>query len=268
MFSDDVFSFLLYLAAGAFAGVLAGLFGIGGGMVIVPVLIFSFMAAGVDEQVLTHMAIATSLASIVFTSLSSVHQHHLARAIDWQLVINMVAGIVVGTTAGVILISGVPGYVLEKLIGIFSLLTAIKMFSNWQPPGNAEDRPGKVNLFTAGGLIGFGSSWFGIGGGTFTVPYLTWMRVNVRQAVATSAACGIPIALTATINNIWTGWNHESLPEWSTGYVYWPAVLGIVITSVPFAKVGAKLAHSMDTRLLTQLFAVLLCVVGVRFLLY
>ncbi len=268
LFSPDLFYFLLYLGAGAFAGVLAGLFGIGGGMVIVPVLIFSFMAHGVSPEVLTHMAIATSLASIVFTSLSSVRTHHLAGAIDWPLVANMVVGIVVGTTAGVVLISGVPGYVLENLIGVFSLLLAVKMFTGWNPPGGSDEPPGRVNLFTAGSLIGFGSSWFGIGGGTFTVPYLTWMRINMRQAVATSAACGIPVALTATVNNVWTGWDNPHLPQWSTGYVYWPAVLGIAITSVPFARVGAKLAHRLDTRLLTQLFAVLLCVVGVRFLLY
>ena len=198
LFSPDLFYFLLYLGAGAFAGVLAGLFGIGGGMVIVPVLIFSFMAHGVSPEVLTHMAIATSLASIVFTSLSSVRTHHLAGAIDWPLVANMVVGIVVGTTAGVVLISGVPGYVLENLIGVFSLLLAVKMFTGWNPPGGSDESPGRVNLFTAGSLIGFGSSWFGIGGGTFTVPYLTWMRINMRQAVATSAACGIPVALTAT----------------------------------------------------------------------
>ena len=121
---------------------------------------------------------------------------------------------------------------------------------------------------TAGSMIGFGSSWFGIGGGTFTVPYLSWMRFDMRQAVATSAACGIPIALTGAVANVAAGWDNELLPSGATGYIYWPAVVGIALTSVPFARVGAKLAHRLDAALLKKLFAVLLCVVGIRFIFF
>ena len=257
----------MYLAVGAFAGLLAGLFGIGGGMVIVPVLIFSFIAHDLSPDILTHLAVATSLASIVFTSISSVLEHHRNGAILWRVVKLMTLGLMTGTVLGVIFITSVPGPVLQKLIGLFALLLALKMLLGWQPPGEGK-QSNAVGLGIAGSVIGFGSSWFGIGGGTFTVPYLTWLRVNMRNAVATSAACGLPIAVAATISNMVTGWNHPALPEWSTGYVYWPAVIGIAIASVPCARVGAKLAHSLDTKLLKRLFAVLLCAVGVRFLLF
>jgi len=260
-------TFLLYLLVGAVAGILAGLFGIGGGMVIVPVLIFSFAAQGVGADVLTHMAVATSLTTIVFTSMSSVREHHLNGAIDWSIVRNMALGIVVGTGVGVALISEVPGPVLQNIIGVFALLLAAKMFTGWEPPGEGK-RPGSGALMSAGSVIGFGSSWFGIGGGTFTVPYLSWMKFSMREAVATSAACGIPIALTGAVANVAAGWSHEALPEWSTGFVYWPAVVGIALTSVPFARVGARLAHRLNAALLKKLFAVLLCVVGIRFLFF
>jgi len=260
-------TFLLYLVVGAMAGILAGLFGIGGGMVIVPVLIFSFAAQGVPAEVLTHMAVATSLTTIIFTSFSSVREHHRNGAIDWPLVNAMAAGIIVGTGLGVAFITGVPGDTLQSIIGVFALLLSAKMLFGWEPPGEGR-RPGKRGLLTAGSLIGFGSSWFGIGGGTFTVPYLTWMRFNMRQAVATSAACGIPIAATGAVSNVLAGWGHDGLPDWSTGFVYWPAVLGIALTSVPFAKLGARLAHKLNADLLKKLFAVLLCVVGIRFLFF
>lgn len=262
-----MFLFVLYLLVGAFAGVLAGLFGIGGGMVIVPVLIFSFIAIDISPDILTHMAVATSLASIVFTSISSVWEHHRNNAILWRIVKLMTLGLIVGTAIGVFFISSVPGPVLQKLIGIFAMLISIKMLLDWQLPGEGKE-PGASGLTLAGGLIGFASSWFGIGGGTFTVPYLSWLRINMRNVVATSAVCGLPIALAATITNIVTGWNHPDLPEWSTGFVYWPAVLGIAIASMPCARIGAKLAHSLNTKLLKRLFAILLFVVGIRFLLF
>lgn len=266
--------FLLYLVVGAFAGLLAGLFGIGGGLVIVPVLIFTFMATGVSPEILTHMAVATSLTSIVFTSISSVWAHHNKQAILWPTVKLMSIGLVVGTALGAALISSVPGPILQTLIGVFALLVSAKMFFGWQPISNEKDdkegegAPSATGLTVAGGLIGFGSSWFGIGGGTFSVPYLSWLRIDMRNAVATSAACGLPIALIGCFTNVATGWNHVDLPEWSTGFVYWPAVAGMVITSVPCARIGAKLAHSLDAKLLKRLFAGLLLVVGVRFIFF
>lgn len=259
--------FLLFLVVGALAGLLAGLFGIGGGLIMVPVLVFTFAAQGVSETVLTHMALATSLATIVFTSISSVREHHRKGAVDWSLVGMMSVGIVLGTMIGGQVILAVPGPVLQKIIGVFALLVAIKMFWGLEPGGGGQ-RPGRSGLIGAGGVIGFASAWFGIGGGTFTVPYLTWMKIPVRHAVATSAACGIPIALSGALINTYTGWGHPLLPEWSTGFLYWPAIVGMAAASMPMAKVGAKLAHRLDPALLKKLFALLLLVVGAKFLLF
>lgn len=257
---------LLYLLVGACAGTLAGLFGIGGGMVIVPAVIFALTAQGVSPDVLTHMAVATSLMTIVFTSISSVKTHHQKGAILWPRVTRMAGGIVIGTLLGVVLISSIAGPTLQNIIGIFAALLSIQMFFGLQPKASGK-QPSNPELVVSGGVIGFGSSWFGIGGGTFTVPYLTWRGTDMRLAVATSAACGLPIALTGSISNMFTGWGNPLLPEWSMGYVYWPAVAGIVVTSVPFARVGAHLAHRLDQKKLKKGFAVLLMLVAAKFLL-
>ena len=182
---------LLYLLVGACAGTLAGLFGIGGGMVIVPAVIFALTAQGVSPDVLTHMAVATSLMTIVFTSISSVKAHHQKGAILWPRVTRMAGGIVIGTLLGVVLISSIAGPTLQNIIGIFAALLSIQMFFGLQPKASGK-QPSNPELVVSGGVIGFGSSWFGIGGGTFTVPYLTWRGTDMRLAVATSAACGLP----------------------------------------------------------------------------
>lgn len=259
--------FLVFLLAGAVAGILAGLFGIGGGLIIVPVLVMTFALQGFSETVLTHMALATSLATIVLTSVSSVREHHRHGAIDWPLVLVMTIGIIAGTALGVSVIAGVPGAVLQNIIGVFALLVAAKMYFGLEPPGSGQ-RPGNAGLIGAGGVIGFASSWFGIGGGTLSVPFLTWMKLPMRQAVATSAACGMPIALAGALSNAVAGWQHPDLPAWTTGFLYWPAIIGIGIASMPCAKIGARLAHRLDQALLKKLFALLLVLVGLKFLLF
>jgi uncharacterized membrane protein YfcA len=261
----SVVTLLMYLAVGAFAGTLAGLFGIGGGMIIVPAVLFALAAEGVGVDVMTHMAVATSLATIVFTSVSSIRAHLQKGAIDWHMVSLMTLGIVVGTSLGVVLIAEVPGPLLLKIIGVFAGLLGVQMFFGLQPrPGDSP--PGRKELAVAGAVIGFGSSWFGIGGGTFAVPYLSWRKMDMRRAVATSAACGFPIALTGALANIWSGWGNPELPAWSSGFVYWPAVAGMVLTSVPFARLGAHLAHRLDQGKLKKAFAVLLICVSIKFL--
>ncbi|MGB1090530.1 MAG: sulfite exporter TauE/SafE family protein [Oceanobacter sp.] len=256
---------LIYLAVGAAAGTLAGLFGIGGGMVIVPVLIFMLQAQGVSPDVLVHIAVATSLASIVFTSVSSVLNHHRKGSLDWKLVWIMFSGLIVGTSLGVVVVADVPGYILENIIGVFAALLGIKMFFGLDPK-QGKTLPGKPEMISAGAAIGFGSSWFGIGGGTFMVPYLNARGLNMLQSVAVAAACGFPIALTGALTNVVVGWENPLLPEWSLGFVYLPAVAGIVLTSVPFAKLGVHLAHSLDQKLLKKLFALLLMLVAIKFL--
>ncbi|QSP96184.1 sulfite exporter TauE/SafE family protein [Marinobacter salinisoli] len=255
-----------YLALGALAGTLAGLFGIGGGLIIVPVLIFSFGIQGVSPEVAAHLAVGTSLATIVFTSISSIRSHHSRGAVRWDVFRPMAVGIVMGAILGAWTASLLSGPVLELVIGVFVILVAIKMLLGAEPkPG--RDVPGSTGLATAGGGIGWASAIFGIGGGTLTVPFLSWCNVRMQSAVGTSAACGLPIAVAGALGNVGTGWNHAALPEYSLGFIYLPAMLGIIATSVVFAKVGAALAHRLNAQVLKRVFAVFLMVVGLRFLL-
>lgn len=258
-------SVLVYLALGACAGVLAGLFGIGGGLVIVPVLIISFGFQGISEGVATHLAVGTSLATIIFTSLSSMRSHHVKKAVRWDLFRPMLVGILAGAAIGAWTASLMAGESLQALIGVFVILVAVRMLLD-RPPKPGRATPGAVGLGVAGAGIGWASAIFGIGGGTLTVPYLSWCNVPMPSAIGTAAACGLPIAVAGALANVVVGWQAEALPAYSLGFVYLPALLGIVMTSVICARFGAELAHRLEVRLLKRFFAVFLLVVGVRFL--
>ncbi|WP_296186558.1 sulfite exporter TauE/SafE family protein [Pseudomonas sp. UBA1879] len=257
--------FLLYLALGACAGVLAGLFGVGGGIIIVPVLVFSFTLQGFDSSVLTHLAVGTSLATIVFTSIQSVRAHHKRGAVRWAVFTWMTMGILVGAGVGSLTASYIAGPYLQKIIGVFAILVALQMAFDLRPKasGTVPRRPG---LIAAGVVIGWASAIFGIGGGSLTVPFLTWRSLTMQQAVATSSACGFPIAVASALSFMILGWHDPLLPPHSLGFVYLPAFIGIALTSMFFARFGAKLAHTLSPRVLKRLFALLLVVVGTSFL--
>ncbi|WP_271410114.1 sulfite exporter TauE/SafE family protein [Pseudomonas sp. Q1-7] len=257
--------FLLYLVLGACAGVLAGLFGVGGGMIIVPVLVFSFTAHGFDPGILTHLAVGTSLATIIFTSVNSVREHHRKGAVRWSTFAWMAVGILIGAGLGSLTAASIQGPMLQKIIGVFAILVAMQMGLDLKPNAS-RDVPGKPGLTLAGAVIGWASAIFGIGGGSLTVPFLTWRSVPIQQAVATSAACGLPIAAASALSFMLLGWNNASLPPYSLGFIYLPALVGIAVTSMFFARFGARLAHRLPPRLLKRLFALLLLAVGLNFL--
>lgn len=256
-------SLIVYLALGASAGLLAGLFGVGGGLIIVPVLAWVFTAHGMDAAVIMHLAIGTSLASIWLTSLMSIRAHHKRGAVNWPLVRKLVIGIVIGALAGAVVANRLPTHALQRIFGVFELFVAAQMLlvSRFEAHFNL---PGRFGLTVAGGIIGVVSAIIGIGGGTLTVPFLVWCRVPMLHAVATSAACGLPIAIAGAFGFILTGWNVVQLPDWSSGYLYWPAWLGIVIASSLTAGLGARLAHKLPAAQLRQLFALLLMGIGVK----
>ncbi|WP_415892767.1 sulfite exporter TauE/SafE family protein [Neptuniibacter sp. PT8_73] len=256
---------LTYLILGAAAGVVAGLFGIGGGLLIVPVLVFCFELQGMAPSVLTHAAVATSLATIVVTSISSTMAHNSKGAVRWDIFKPLTAGILLGAFLGVKTAGQMTGEWLQIALGSFAILVSIQMALNLKPDAGEKSASTK-SFVISGGVIGWLSSIFGIGGGTLTVPYLTWGRVQMQQAVATSAACGLPIAVMAALTNVWEGWGNADMPDWSAGYVYLPAFTGIVLTSSYFAKFGAKWAHSLSGPVLKRIFAVFLFCVGLRFL--
>ena len=261
---------LIYLLVGAAAGTIAGLFGVGGGLIIVPALVLVFGTLGIAPDILTHMAVATSLATIVVTSISSIRTHHLKGAVDWSVFRAMAPGILLGSWLGGVTAHLLPGAWLQLLIGIFALVIAARMWlagrRHAKLAEDGERLPGTPLLAAAGGGIGWASAIFGIGGGSLTVPFLSRCRVQMQRAVATSAACGLPIAVAGAISFAVQGWGEPQLPAWSSGYIYWPAFLGIVLTSALFARFGALLAHRLSPQLLKNCFAGLLCVIGVRFI--
>lgn len=263
---DVVQYLLLYLVLGACAGVLAGLFGVGGGLIIVPVLVFSFAAQGFAPEVLTHLAVGTSLATIIFTSINAVLEHQRKGAVRWALVHWMTVGILLGAGVGALTAAAIQGPMLQKIIGVFALVIAVQMALELKPKAGAAV-PGPLGLSVAGAVIGWASAIFGIGGGSLSVPFLTWRSVPMQQAVATSSACGLPIAAASALSFILVGWQNPHVPEWSLGFVYLPAMAGIAITSMFFARFGARLAHKLSPRLLKRLFALLLFSVGLSFLL-
>lgn len=255
----------IYLTLGATAGLFAGLFGVGGGLIIVPVLAWVFAAQGVHAGIIMHLAVGTSLASIWLTSLMSIRAHHQRGAVDWALVRKLALGIVLGALAGAFIADQLPTTALKRIFGLFELFVAAQMLmvSRYQAH---FDLPGRLGLALAGSIIGVVSAIIGIGGGTLTVPFLLWCRVPTIQAVATSAACGLPIAVAGALGFVLTGWNEVQLPEWSTGYLYWPAWLGIVVASSLTAGLGARLAHTLPAARLRQLFALLLMGMGAKML--
>ena len=257
---------IVYLLVGAFAGVLAGLLGVGGGLIIVPALALVFHQQGVADAVIMHLAIGTSLASIVLTSLSSMFAHHRRGAVHWSAFRGLTPGIVIGALAGAAVADRMPSHALRVFFGVFVLAVAAQIAFNLMASPHRQ-LPGKPGLAAAGGVIGAVSSIVGIGGGSLTVPFLVWCNLNIRQAVATSSACGFPIAVAGATGFVLAGWNTSGLPPYSSGYLYWPAQLGIAFASVAFAPLGARLAHTLPTGFLRKVFAVFLAVIGVRMLL-
>lgn len=256
---------IAYGSLGAFAGVLAGLFGVGGGLVIVPVLVLLFQRNGFAPEVITHLAIGTSLATIVFTSLSSVYAHHRRGAVQWHSVLRLAPGIVIGAWIGAVLADRLPGVQLRTVFGVFELLVALQMGFGLRASAHRQ-LPGWTGMGLAGGVIGAVSAVVGIGGGTMTVPFLQWCNVPMRQAVATSAACGLPIAIAGAMGFVVSGWGEALLPQLSSGYLYWPAFGGIVLASVIMAPLGARLAHSLPAEQLKRVFSVFLAFLGLRML--
>ena len=257
---------LFYLTLGLFAGVMAGLLGVGGGLIIVPTLAWIFHHQQVDDAIIMHLAIGTSLATIVVTSISSVRAHHRRGAVLWPIFWRLTPGIVVGAWLGAAIADALPSAVLSKVFAVFVLTVAAQMGFGAKPAPHRE-LPGTTGMLTAGGVIGAVSAIVGIGGGSLTVPFLTWCNIAIRQAVATSSACGLPIALAGALGFVVTGLNAAGRPDWSLGYIYGPALVGITLTSMLSAPLGAKLAHTLPTEMLKKVFAAFLTLVGVKMLL-
>jgi uncharacterized membrane protein YfcA len=245
------------LALGAATGFLAGLLGIGGGMLLVPFLTLLFTVRAFPEEHLVHMAIATSLATILFTSASSVRAHHKRGAVLWPVVKVLAPGILVGSLIGAQIAGRLPTVFIAMFFAVFVGFSALQMLRDKKPKPSRE-LPKPLGMFGVGNGIGFISSLVGAGGGFISIPFMVWSNVKIHNAVATSAALGFPIAAAGTIGYIIAGMSQHSLPPGTIGFVYVPALFAVAGGSVVTAPLGARVAHALDTTRLKRVFALLL----------
>jgi len=255
--------FAAYGGLGLVVGFVAGLLGVGGGLIIVPVLIMLLHTHGQAVGMEPQLALGTSLATILFTSLSSVRAHHRRGAVEWPLVRRIAPGIVFGTLAGAALAARMPATVLKIFFVVFLFYAAIQMWLDFKPAPH-RGLPGRMGTSLAGGVIGVVSSWVGIGGGTLSVPFMLWHNVPLHRAIATSAAIGFPIAFAGAAGYVLGGSTASGLPAGSLGFVYLPALAGIVLGSVLTAPLGARTAHRLPVRPLKRVFALLLFTLALR----
>jgi uncharacterized membrane protein YfcA len=257
--------FLAYLALGATAGFFAGLLGIGGGGMMVPVLAVVFSAQSLSADHVMHLALGTSLATIVFTSLSSLRAHHAHGAVEWKIVRAITPGILVGTFLGAQLVSHVSTRVLAMFFVGFMAYVSIQMIVNAKPQPSRE-LPGNGGMFGVGAVIGGLSSLVAIGGGSLSVPFMTWCNVPMRRAIGTSAAIGFPIALTGTVGYMVSGYGSGGLPLGSVGFIYLPVLAVLIVASMITAPLGAKLAHRLPVAVLKRIFAGVLMALSAKML--
>lgn len=257
--------FSICLALGAVVGFLAGLLGIGGGLIIVPALLYLLPWVGIDSAQLTHVAIATSLASIILTSLSSARAHHKRGNIPWATVKLIMPGIIIGAIGSGFISEQIPSGALQQAFAVFVILMAIQMAYPFKPD-TTKTLPGPYVLFAVTSLVALIAGMMGIGGGVLLVPLLSYFGLAMRQAVGLSSATGFLIALSGSIGYVAAGYNAPSLPTGTLGYVYLPALVGIIISSMLVAPLGVKAASLWPTSVLKKIFALLLVVVGIKLL--
>jgi uncharacterized membrane protein YfcA len=251
---------------GTGTGFLAGLLGIGGGMIMVPFLTIILTHRGFPAEYTVKMAVATSLATIAFTSLSSVRAHHQRGAVLWPVVKVLAPGILVGSALGAQIAHVLPARMLGILFAIFVAFSATQMFLN-RKPKPSRTLPGPLGTFAVGNVIGLLSSLVGAGGAFVSVPFMTWCNIRIHDAVGTSSALGFPIALAGTIGYIYAGMGLPDMPAGSFGYLYLPGLLIISLASMLVAPLGARTAHRMDIQPLKKIFAVVLYCLAAYFLL-
>ena len=252
-----------YLGIGALVGFFAGLLGIGGAVIIVSSLALMFTARGYDAAIVMHLAIGTSLAAMAAGALASLRAHHARGAVDVALVKTMTPGLLGGVFVGALLARFAPTVFLKYFFLGFVLFNTMQTAFNLRPTPSRQ-LPGRGALLAIAVVIGACSSLFGGGAAALGVPFLTWCNVNTHRAIGTVAAMAFPLALAGTLGYVIAGWNAADLPQWSLGFVYLPAFIGISATSMLTAPLGARLAHRLKGATLRRIFAVFLVVMGVK----
>ena len=249
---------LMLMLCGSISGFLAGLLGIGGGMILVPFMILVFNHLGFNQEVIVHMAIATGMATILFTTSSAIWAHHKHGSIDWKLVASLSPGMIFGgLIGGSELFEALKTSWLSLFFAIFIVYTSIQMLLNKKPTAG-RDLPGVIGLFSFGTFAGALASLVGAGGAFITVPFMLWCNVKPHTAMATSSGLGLPVSLAATIGYMYGSWGNPNLPSGSLGFVYLPAVACIVIVSIFTAPFGAKMARRLNVAQLKRVFGIML----------
>lgn len=254
-----------YLAIGAFVGMFAGMLGIGGGLLIIPPLALALEAQGLPREHILHLAVGTAMATIAFTSLSSMRAHAVRNAVRWDIARRMTPGIIVGALAGAALARLFSTRGLAVYFTVFVFLMAANMALDLRPKA-AREPPGPWAMSIAGFVISGLSSLIAMGGAMMTVPFMLYCNVPMIQAIGTAAAIGFPIAIGGTLGYIGTGWTASGLPAATVGYIYLPALAGITLASVMTAPVGARMAHRLPARHLRLIFALMLFILAGRML--
>ena len=250
---------------GSFSGILAGLFGIGGGIIIIPAFFYIFAYLGFSDEILSHMVLGSSLGVILFSSISSTLSHHSKSAVNWSLIKLVAPSIVFGSGLGGLTAGYLDSNTLQGLVALFLVVASIQLIFEFPPPPQ-NPRTNLVGPVVAGGGIGWLSGVFGIGGGIFSVPYFYHRGLKMMNAIGTSAACGIPIAIAGSISYIFIGQDSEILPDNSIGYVYLPATVIVGIMSSITAKYGVNIAHRMKQKKLRIAFAFLVMIMALNLL--
>lgn len=260
----DPTSIALLLLLGAVSGFAAGLLGIGGGILLAPFLAMFLTAQGYPAQHVVHSAVATSLATILFTSTSSWRAHAQRNAVLWPLAAWLSPGLLIGALLGAQLAGRLPAWIVAALFAVVVLIAATQMLLGKEPAlaSKGGALPGKAGLISAGSVIGLVSSFAGAGGGFLSVPFMLRCGISMHQAIGTSAALGFPIAAAGALGYAIAGLRLPGLPEGSLGFIYVPALLAVAGPSLLMAPVGAKVAHAMDTKPLKRLFALMLYVLA------
>ena len=252
-----------YLVIGAIVGFFAGLLGIGGGAIMVPLLVIIFEAQNLPNEHVLHLAVGTAMSTILFTALSSIRAHAKRGSLRWDIPLALTPGIVVGGLAGSLFAGAISTFTLAVGFCVIIYIAGINILLDRNPkPG--RELPGALGLNFAGFIFGAVSSLVALGGAFMTVPFMLYCNVPMRAAVGAAAVIGIPIALAGSVGYLYSGWSQQNLPSWSFGYIYLPAMLGIVISSVLIAPLGAAAAHKWPVKWLKRIFGVLLLVFATR----
>ena len=257
---------LLFLMLGSVVGFIAGLLGVGGGGIIVPILTSIFLLQGMPVDKVMHLALGTSMACIIVTSIASLRAHHKKEAVMWGVVKNMSVGLMLGTFLSTFVASYLHSFFLAMVFTLFMVFTGIKMMRK-QPLQSTNKPLNKGSLIFASTGIGAISALVSIGGGSISVPYLVARNIDIKKAIGTSAAIGLPISLAGTVGYLINGWAENSTDNFTLGYIYLPAFVLISVASFFTAPYGVKASHNLPVKVLKKMFALLLIILSIKMLL-